>query len=229
MRLADVGFGLRLILFCVCIQALGQEQRTTVTGTLTRMMAIGGETTSWAIQLDSVTSINGKPVDTLEVDLRDRGKLERLNNQRVRATGKLSRRTGVETGVRSVLEISFLEEAAVPSNAGRNLTGLFRHIWQITEAPLRPASGSIYVFLPNGSLLQTSCVETYRIARWSTDKSSPSVLRVVEDGQLAFTASITDLTDRTLKLRRKLARGNETQDITLRAVEREFVCPDLPK
>src|SRR5437879_2582223 len=119
---------------------------------------------------------------------------------------------------------------AQPANtAGRDLTQLFSRIWQVTNAPSKPASGSIYIFLPNGTLLETSCVETYRIATWTIDKRAPSELRVVEDKQLAFTAVITELTDRTLRLRQSLARGKERRDITLKAVEREFVCPDLPK
>jgi hypothetical protein len=206
-----------------------QEQKMIVTGTLTRMMAIGGESTGWAIQLDSETSIDGKSVRTVEIDLRDSKKLGTLVNKHVRATGQLSRRTGVETGIRSVLEVSSIEETVAPSTSGRDLTQLFSHIWQVTDTLSKPAPGSIYVFLANGTLLQTSCAETYRIARWSIDKSDPSVLRVVEDGQLAFTASITELTSQTLKFRQKLARGNETRSVTLKAVEREFVCPDLPK
>jgi hypothetical protein len=117
-----------------------------------------------------------------------------------------------------------------PSNiASRDLTQLFSRIWQITNASSKPAAGSIYIFLPNGTLLQTSCVETYRIATWTIDKRAPSVLRVVEDKQLAFTAVISELTDSTLRLQQTLARSNERRNITLRAVEREFVCPDLPR
>lgn len=110
-----------------------------------------------------------------------------------------------------------------------NLTQLFSRIWRITNAPSQPASGSIYIFLPNGTLLQTSCVEPYRIATWTIDKERPRVLRVVEDGQLAFTAKIAELTDTTLRLQQNLVRSNEKRDITLTAVEQEFVCPDLPK
>jgi len=65
----------------------------------------------------------------------------------------------------------------------------------VTKAPSQPPSGSIYIFLSNGTLLQTSCVETYRVAAWTVDKSAPRVLRVVEDGQLACTAKIAQLTD----------------------------------
>lgn len=112
---------------------------------------------------------------------------------------------------------------------GRDLSSLFSRIWRVTNAPSQPAPGSIYIFLANGTLLETSCVETYRIATWTIDKKAPGVLRVVEDGQLAFTATITDLTDTTLRLQQTLVRSNEKRDITLAAVEQEFVCPDLPK
>jgi hypothetical protein len=81
--------------------------------------------------------------------------------------------------------------------------------------------------LANGTLLETSCVETYRIATWTIDKKAPRVLHIVEDAQLAFTASIAELTDTTLRLQQRLARGNEIRDVTLRAAEQEFVCPDL--
>jgi hypothetical protein len=110
-----------------------------------------------------------------------------------------------------------------------NLTQLFSRIWRVTDAPAQPAPGSLFIFLPNGTLLETSCVETYRIATWTIDKSAPTVLRVMEDGQLAFTAAITELTDTTLKLQNTLVRSNEQQTVTLTAVEEEFVCPDLPR
>jgi len=110
-----------------------------------------------------------------------------------------------------------------------NLTQLFSRIWRVTNAHSHSALGSVYIFLPNGTLLETSCVETYRIATWTIDKKAPRVLRVVEDKQLAFTATIAKLTDTTLKLQQNLVRSNEKRDITLMAVEQEFVCPDLPK
>ena len=111
----------------------------------------------------------------------------------------------------------------------KSLNQLFGHIWRVTKAPSAPAFGSIYVFLPNGMLLETSCMETYRIATWSSDKASPRELRVVEDKQLAFTANIAVLSDSTLRLEKNLVRGKEKQEVTYAAVEGEFVCPDLPR
>jgi hypothetical protein len=111
----------------------------------------------------------------------------------------------------------------------RDLAFLFSRIWQLTDAPFKPAPNSIYIFLANGTLLETSCVETYRIAVWTVDPKRPSLLRAVEDNQLAFTAAITELTRGTLRLQQTLTRTNETRNLTLKAVEREFVCPDLSR
>lgn len=112
---------------------------------------------------------------------------------------------------------------------GLNLTQLFSRIWRVTKAPSQTAPGSIYIYLPNGTLLETSCVETYRIATWTIDKAAPRTLRVTEDGRLAYTDAIVQLTDTTLQLQRTLVANNEKQTLTLTAVQKEFVCPDLPK
>jgi hypothetical protein len=114
-------------------------------------------------------------------------------------------------------------------NSNADLTQLFSRVWRVTKAPSKPALGSIYVFLPNGTLLQTSCVETYRIATWTIDKAAPRVLRVTEDKQLAYTATISQLTNTTLQLQQTLLANKQKQTITLTAVEQEFLCPDLPK
>ena len=111
-----------------------------------------------------------------------------------------------------------------------DLTPLFANIWRITSTTPYPNSDSIYVFLRNGTLLETSCVETYRIATWKADPKTPGTLEVTEDGRLAFTASILSLTSLDLRLRQTLALGNhEVREVTLTAIDKEFVCPDMPK
>jgi heat shock protein HslJ len=110
-----------------------------------------------------------------------------------------------------------------------NLTQLFSRVWRVMEAPSTPAPGSIYVFLPNGTLLQTSCGETYRIAKWSIDPSAPTLLRVVEDGRPAYTAAIVELSSTTLRLKQELAQVKETRVLTLQGVEGEALCPDIRK
>jgi hypothetical protein len=112
--------------------------------------------------------------------------------------------------------------------AGEDLTPLFSHIWRVVDAPNK-APGAIYVFLASGTVLETSCVETYRIATWTIDKKSPRTLQVIEDGRLAFTATITGTSKNTLRLHQELPFSKEKRDITLAAVRGEFVCPDMPK
>ena len=107
---------------------------------------------------------------------------------------------------------------------------LFGRIWRISKAASAPASGSIYIFLSNGTLLETSCVETYRVATWTADKKDPGVLQIVEDHRPAFTAKIIESTDNTLRLQQTLLMGGkESRELTLTSVDQEFVCPDLPK
>jgi heat shock protein HslJ len=109
MRGMRISVGVTLALFCICFVATPQET-ITVTGNLTRVMAIGGESTGWSIQLDSDASIDGKPAHSVEVESSEIKKLEALENKAVRATGKVSHRQGVERGNRAVLAVSSIEE-----------------------------------------------------------------------------------------------------------------------
>lgn len=111
------------------LQVQTPERQTTVTGTLGRVMAIGGESTGWAIQLDSETTLDGKRVGSIEVDDPNTGRLEKLADKHVKATGTFSHRQGVETGERLVLVVSSMKEvkaATQPKSAKTapfNLTG----------------------------------------------------------------------------------------------------------
>jgi len=60
-------------------------------------------------------------------------------------------------------------------------------VWRITSPAGRPL-GSFYLFLPNGTLLMTSCVETYRLATWRAE--STNRLTIVEDTAVEYTADI---------------------------------------
>lgn len=95
MRIVWIGAGLTLALICMYFEVVAQDQKLTVTGKLIRVMAIGGESTGWAVQLESEISIQGKQVDSIEVDSHEGQKLEKLANMRVRATGTLTQRHGV--------------------------------------------------------------------------------------------------------------------------------------
>jgi heat shock protein HslJ len=135
MRIARIGTGLALVLLCICLYAQTPSQTMTVSGTLTRAMAIGGESTGWTIQLDSEVAIDGKQVHAIEVDSRKPRKLEKLESKHVEATGLLSHRQGVETGERTVLALSSIKEApaAVPVPAKTATLGLDGSEWLLED------------------------------------------------------------------------------------------------
>jgi hypothetical protein len=111
-----------------------------------------------------------------------------------------------------------------------DLAPLFANIWRISSATPYPASGSIYIFLRNGTLLETSCVETYRIATWKADPKKTGTIEVTEDSRVVFAATISAATGHTLSLRQTMMVGNhEVREVTLTAIDKEFVCPDMPK
>ena len=100
-----------LLILGTCLQAAAREPKPiTVTGKLVRVMAIGGESTGWAIQLESEIAIEGKEANSIEVDYHKTANLEKLENKRVKASGNLARRPGVETGERPVLVVSSIEK-----------------------------------------------------------------------------------------------------------------------
>ncbi len=120
MRIARLSTGLILVMLCLCLSAEMSAQKMTVTGTLSRVMAIGGESTGWTIQLDSEATIDGKQIHSIEIDSRKTKKLEKLENKHVEATGSLSHRHGVETGERTVLALSSIKEAPATVQAPAN-------------------------------------------------------------------------------------------------------------
>jgi hypothetical protein len=106
---------------------------------------------------------------------------------------------------------------------------LFGRVWQVARTGSAVPSGSIYIFLANGTLLMTSCVETYRIAHWTSDSKQPDTLRLTEDGEQTATLTLEKLKGSTARLTQTLVRGGKRSSITLIALDREFVCPDMPK
>ena len=106
----------RLMAVCgVCVVGRAAAQGTPVagqvevTGKLTKVMAIGGETTGWAIEMESEQSFGGKPLHSIEVEARAK-KLEKLENKKVTASGIIVHRPGVENKDRSVLQVEKIKE-----------------------------------------------------------------------------------------------------------------------
>jgi len=115
MRIARLGAG--LVLVSICLQAQLAEQEITVTGKLVRAVAIGGESTGWVLDLEAPTSIGGTQVRSIQVSYRNTAKLAKLENKRVKASGKLTHRQGVETGEQPVLDVSSIKQAKTAAQA----------------------------------------------------------------------------------------------------------------
>ncbi len=97
-------------LFFLAAALPAQTDKLTVMGKLSRVMAVGAETSGWAIELNPVLTVGGKQVVSIEVKASNPKMLEALDGKTVRAVGKLSHALGVETGERPVLTISSVKE-----------------------------------------------------------------------------------------------------------------------
>lgn len=74
------------------------------TGKLIRVMAIGGETTGWALDLDKPLQIEGKKLNRITIDPAEWA-MGDFANKRVKIKGILGRRCGVELGEYWVLRV----------------------------------------------------------------------------------------------------------------------------
>ena len=99
------------------IQDTGHSQPLTVKGELSRQMAIGAESTGWAIELDAEVTVGDKPIKSLAVD-GPAAELEKLNGKKVMANGELSFRHGVERGDWPVLKVTDIHEASQAQISG---------------------------------------------------------------------------------------------------------------
>jgi len=87
-----------------------KSDKITIQGKLSRVMAIGAETSGWAIELNPVLTVHEKQISSMEVVYVDTKKLEALENKTVKATGTLSNVTGIETGQRPVLNLTSIKQ-----------------------------------------------------------------------------------------------------------------------
>lgn len=117
-----------------------------------------------------------------------------------------------------------LPSPAMPGSGNKGMEALLRdRVWidQSAQAP----QGTLRAFLSDGTLVMTSCVETYRLAPWRWVSGA----RIVwdEDGQ-TVNAEIVVVSDDTLVLAVDLADGT-TDTHTFKAAQSPVVCPDLPR
>jgi hypothetical protein len=112
-----------LVMLCVCTRTGAQgsakgsgtptEGTVEATGKLVKVMAVGAETTGWAIQFEDEVSFGGKGTHSIEVegDVKKFGKLE---NKKVTVKGTVVHRSGVETKDRMVFEVQKIKEWKAP-------------------------------------------------------------------------------------------------------------------
>ncbi len=108
---------MRLIRLVACLilvlrvpaHAQDKSDKLTVQGKLTRLMAIGAETSGWAIELNPALDVHGKQVSSIEIVYLDSKKLGTLADKTVKVTGFLSNVTGIETGQRPVLNVTSIK------------------------------------------------------------------------------------------------------------------------
>ncbi len=90
-------------------QTVKKPSAITATGRLERVAGIGGETTGWAIELDSEMEVRGQRVMSIEVS----GKTDefaKFENKHIQAVGTLAVRHGVTRGDWPVLDVKSLRE-----------------------------------------------------------------------------------------------------------------------
>jgi hypothetical protein len=85
--------------------------------------------------------------------------------------------------------------------------------------------GTMYIFLSDGSLLMTSCRETYRLATWRP--ASRGRITIEEDAAVRYDAIVEEVNPRELHVR--LILKNEELNYALEPAPVPYVCPDMPR
>jgi len=93
------------------IAADAYAQQRTVTGVLESVVAVGGETSGWAVRLDDPMVLDGRIYDSIEV-YSEGEDLSALAGKRVSATGTFVQWRTPERGHFLVLEICEITQAA---------------------------------------------------------------------------------------------------------------------
>jgi hypothetical protein len=102
--------------------------------------------------------------------------------------------------------------AGIPSYVGR--------VWLSTDTSAAP--GTLRTFLADGTLVMTSCTETYRLARWTS--LSDGRVSWDEDGT-RIDADVAQAKPDGLVLRLHLVREVREEHYKLASVP--YVCPDV--
>ena len=98
-----------IALFATAAFADRQPEELQLSGQVRQVMAIGGETTGWALVLDFETAVGGKIFKEIELDPGDTN-MRQYKGQRAIVTGTLKEKTGVERGKYTVLQVKSIKK-----------------------------------------------------------------------------------------------------------------------
>jgi len=104
---------LGLVMVGVCLRVAAQETpvegTVEATGKLVKVMAVGAESTGWAIEFDKEVSFGGNGVHSIEAE-GDVKKFAKLENKKVTAKGNIVHRSGTERKDRLVFVVQKIKE-----------------------------------------------------------------------------------------------------------------------
>lgn len=117
-----------------------------------------------------------------------------------------------------------LPSPAMPGSGNKGMEELLRDRVWLDQSP-GAAPGTLRAFLSDGTLVMTSCVETYRLAPWRWVSGARLVWE--EDGT-NVDAEVIVVSEDTLGLAIRLVDGT-SETHTFKAAQSPVVCPDLPR
>jgi hypothetical protein len=92
-------------------------RKIKITGKLVRMMAIGGESTGWAVQLDEPRQLEGKELRSVLAKFSDPKEGEKYVDKKVKVKGTIGHHHGVETGDTAVIDVESIKKLKEPKPA----------------------------------------------------------------------------------------------------------------
>ena len=117
-RLRTMGVLVTALLLCVGARIAAQgtpvEGTVEATGKLVKVIAVGAETTGWAIEFEKEVSFGGDGVHSIEVE-GDAKKFGKLENKKVTVKGNIVHRPGPERKDRMVFVVQKIKEWKAPA------------------------------------------------------------------------------------------------------------------
>ncbi len=117
MKIFRTATALLLLVVAASTPAQTSPEKIKITGKLVRMMAIGGESTGWAVQLDEPTPFEGKELRSVLVKFNDPKEGEKYVDKKVKVKGTIAHHHGVETGDTVVIDVESIKKLKEPKPA----------------------------------------------------------------------------------------------------------------